>query len=260
MPDKSKPASPSGPPPPSGGGEELQSPAVAYLAIKKAAERQVYPPGVVDGVLMDPKAYFFWLVQRAEGMPADDWAEVLTTSGIPEGFPAGVYPTPNLVYGLTQQIGSGGVRGRIFLPTAVPDALGYYSHPIDCLNGEEPNLTWAWKDAPGGPHPPYVPVNMPGAGGGPGSGGPAVPPEGGTVPPTTTGISEAQVQAMIDAAVKDCLKFGTKIALKTNSGLFAGIKGGGPTQPDAPIEWIGKTGDPVGVPHAWESLEVVKGE
>ena len=52
------------------------------------------------------------------------------------------------------------------------------------------------------------------------------------------------------------LQFGGKVALRTNSGLLAGIKGGGPTASDAPIEWIGKTGDP----HAWESFEIEKGE
>ena len=242
---------------PSGGAaEQLQSPAAAYLAIKKAADRQVYPPGVVDGVLMDPKAYFFWLIQRAENMPADDWAEVLTTSGIPEGYPPGVTPQPNLVYGLTQQIGAGGVRGRLFLPTTTPDPLGYYAHPIDVLNGTDPNLTWAWKDAPGGPHPPYVPVNMPGAGGGPGSGGPAEPPPGGggTTPPPS-GLTEQQVQAMITAALKPYFKEDDSIAIQFNSGLFMGAKAGGPTKLDEEAVLLGKE-----EVHAWESYKLKRGE
>ena len=51
------------------------------------------------------------------------------------------------------------------------------------------------------------------------------------------------------------LQFGVKVALRTNSGMIAGIKGGGPTSEDAPIEWIGKNHI-----HAWESFVLEKGE
>src|SRR5262245_15690036 len=78
-----------------------------------------YPPGVdADGVLRDPQAYFFWLIQRAPDQPADDWEHVLTACGLPAGFPPYTLPYDNGFYGLTQQIRSSGeVAGRIFLPT-----------------------------------------------------------------------------------------------------------------------------------------------
>lgn len=66
--------------------------------------------GVVDGLLVDPQAYFAALV---EGTDADDWEAVMNAI------------EPDLwACGLGQQRGSqGNVRGRLFLPTAAcPDA------------------------------------------------------------------------------------------------------------------------------------------
>lgn len=66
--------------------------------------------GVVDGLLVDPQAYFFSLV---EGTDADDWEAVMNAI------------EPQLwACGIGQQRGTqGNVRGRLFLPTeACPDA------------------------------------------------------------------------------------------------------------------------------------------
>ena len=66
------------------------------------------------------KAYFFSLIGKTEGSDASDWVAVLTASGIPTGLAAGVVPTTSMpYYALTQQIGAGGVRGRMFLPTSL---------------------------------------------------------------------------------------------------------------------------------------------
>lgn len=223
----------------------------ALITTQHGVVEQAYPPGVnSDGILVDPQPYFFWLIQRSPGQSAADWVPVLTNSGIPEGYAPYVKPVWNETYGLTQQIGADGVRGRLFLPTAQPDPLGYYAHPIDILaDGATPGtLVWAWKDTLGGP--PYVPVT----------------PEGGTMPnpqpPSSGGVTEAQVQAMIDASIDPleaqiagAVKVGDKIALRTNSGLIAGIKGGGPTTVDAPIELIGKQNI-----DAWESWKLERGQ
>ena len=80
------------------------------------------------------KAYFFSVIGKTEGSDASDWFAVLTGSGIPAGLAAGVVPTTAMPhYALTQQMGAGGVRGRVFLPTATADSYGYYSHPFDVL-------------------------------------------------------------------------------------------------------------------------------
>lgn len=80
------------------------------------------------------KTYFWGLIGKTEGEAAGDWEAVLTASGIPNGLDSGVQPTDSMpFYALTQQIGGGGVRGRLFLPTSAPDGLGYYSFPVDLL-------------------------------------------------------------------------------------------------------------------------------
>ena len=116
-------------------------------------------PGCVNGVLSDPRAYFFALIGRTEGSPAGDWASVLQRSGLPAGPTAGVrVPSNAPFYGLTQQINSSGqVRGRLFLPTDTPDAHGYYIYQVDVLSDASANH-WVWRPL-GGPQ--YVPRRCP---------------------------------------------------------------------------------------------------
>ena len=218
------------------------------LLSARASQYATDPPGVVDGILRDPQTWFFWLINRSIGQGAGDWVTVLTSSGIPAGYGPGVRPEPNGFYGVTQQAGAGGVRGRLFLPTAIPDGLGYYTHPVDILEGEAntPNLTWKWRELGG---PPYAPVYEQGTGG-----GTEPPPSGG-------GLTEAQVQAMIDDSIEQALapvhaqlaralKMGDKTALRMNSGLFVGFMNGGPTVEGQPIQLIAKR-----AAHAWEMVE-----
>jgi hypothetical protein len=129
--------------------------------------------------------YFFTLIQRAPGHPADDYDAVLGASTIPAGLPPFVVPDVSMPHhALTQQIGSDGrIAGRLFLPTAAPDDLGYYSHPVSPLrDGPTPGtLVWEWRDL-GGP--------------------PIVMPEDATVPvPPSGGLTEAEVNALIDDAL-----------------------------------------------------------
>ena len=111
-------------------------------------------PGCVDGVLKDPRAYFFSVLGRAEGSDASDWAVALRRSGLPKGPGPGAPPAADApFFGITQQLdSSGNVRGRVFLPTASPDDNGYYLRSVDVLEGEP--MRWAWKDRLG---PEYAP-------------------------------------------------------------------------------------------------------
>lgn len=217
--------------------------------------------------------YFYALIGRSPGALAHDWEEVLEGvyewQGVWIKIPPGVGPGIKAdaswpFYGLTQQYSSG-PKGRVFLPSNTPDELGYFTRCMQYLDDAAAKakaqltaaqldallktkkgksgggLVWAWYLA--GPANPYAPV---------------MPAEG-TAPPSTGGgggLTEAQVQAMIDASMAQAVKLGDTIALRTNSGLLAGIQGGGPSVDGQPIEWIGKTGDA----HAWESLKVEKGE
>jgi hypothetical protein len=77
-------------------------------------------------------------------------------SGIPEGLGPWQKPAPNAShYGITQQSGAGGPRGRLFLPTETPDDLGYFTRPVDILeDAGGGRLTWTWREWSG---PAYVP-------------------------------------------------------------------------------------------------------
>lgn len=212
----------------------------------------------------EARDWFFKGIGCKIGEDASNWEDVMEKCGLPPGYGPGVIPNASMPYFAFTQQYSGGPKGRIFLPSSMPDELGYYTRCIQYLDdaaktyskAKNPKqdfkalpkstaLVWSWYWVAGNE---YTPVQ--GAEG------------GGATPPTTTGISAEECQAMIDASIaaaiasRTGIAYGDKIALRTNSGLLAGIKGGGPTAADAPINWIGKTGDP----HAWESLTVEKGE
>lgn len=150
-------------------------------------------PGVKDGVLVDPKAYFFALINRWEGHPADDWQAVLTASGIPAGRGPGIKPKAGEPhYGITQQISNArGVAGRIFLPTLEADENGYYCEAISPLRDRsDGGLEWEWRHFAG---PRYVPL--------PGMGGGETQPPGGS---TGGGADlDAIIAERIAAATKD---------------------------------------------------------
>jgi hypothetical protein len=118
-------------------------------------------PGCINGVLSDARTYFFYLINRRQGDPAADWVDVMRNSGIPAGYPPGVVPGGGApYYGLSQQItGAGVYRGRLFLPTATRDALGYYSRYVDFLSGSGSSARWAWNED--GSAPAYAPRACP---------------------------------------------------------------------------------------------------
>ena len=70
-----------------------------------ATFRTIAIPGCINGLLLDPAAYFFHVIGRKPGDRARDWFEVMANSGIPDGPPPGVDPGPQF-YGMTQQAGS----------------------------------------------------------------------------------------------------------------------------------------------------------
>jgi len=138
----------------------------------------------------DYQQLFFSTIQRAPGQPADDYEAVLGASGIPAGYKPYVVPDCATMpfHAMTQQIGTDGrIAGRIFLPASGPDENGYYTHPFSPLkDGPTPgSLVWEWRDLGIG-QPVADPCGSAGGEGGEGGG---------------TGLTEAQVQAMIDAAI-----------------------------------------------------------
>jgi hypothetical protein len=118
-------------------------------------------PGCVNGLLADARAFFYWKVNRTPGTSASDWVAVMTAAGWPAGYAPGIRPPAGPpYYGFSQQVNSAGVpRGRLFLPTSSPDALGYFSRETDFLGGPQHALVWAWSEKADAP--PYAPQVCP---------------------------------------------------------------------------------------------------
>jgi hypothetical protein len=121
--------------------------------------------------------YFFTLIGRTYGAPADGWEAVMEAAYpwnghrlvIPPGVGPGERQYPDApFFGLTQQY-SGGPKGRIFLPTDTPDDLGYYTRCLQYLDdaagtyakskksvdATSAGLVWSWYWVAGYT---YVPV------------------------------------------------------------------------------------------------------
>ena len=128
-------------------------------------------PGCINGLLLNPRAYVFYVLNRQVGQPAADWEVVLQASGIPAtSSVAGTVATDGF-FGITQWKGSAGnVRGRLSLPTAIPDALGYLTRSVDVLADnpawpvkcwqDSRACVWAWREHLD--EPAYAPRRCPG--------------------------------------------------------------------------------------------------
>jgi hypothetical protein len=70
-----------------------------------------------------------------------------------------------------------------------------------------------------------------------------------------SGLSEQQVQAMIDKSLEGYVKVTDTVAMKMSSGLYVSFVGGGPTKDGDAIDLVGKK-----EVHDWESVKLEKGE
>lgn len=146
--------------------------------------------------------YFFWLIGRQIGQPANDWIAVMTRAYswhgqslmIPPGVGPGIIQPPDApFYGLTQQY-SGQPKARVFLPTRTPDDLGYYTKCMQYLDDDPSGnggFVWAWFLA--GPPNTYAPVTGPGGGDG-GDGGDGGGDGGGTDPALEARVAELEAE------------------------------------------------------------------
>ena len=121
------------------------------LVILWAATAHAQPIGC-NGGQIDFKQYSLAVLGAVEGQPAPDWAAKLSASGFPAPQP-NTPPNTKIHFGITQSIGAGGPRGRLWLPTAVAeiDENGnrWYTRTIDVVKHE--TQTWMWLDRGGNP-------------------------------------------------------------------------------------------------------------
>lgn len=146
--------------------------------------------------------FFYALIGREIGTPANDWAAVMSSeflwNGKRQRIPPGPAPDVRLgpdapFWGLTQQW-SGGPKARIFLPTAQPDVdengNRWYTRNIQYIkDAPGGGFEWTWFRVGG--HD-YAPVAGPGT---------TVPPV--TPPPTTPPSNEAELLKRIEALEGD---------------------------------------------------------
>ena len=203
--------------------------------------------GCVNGVLADPRAYFFSLIDRTEGSPAPDWKAVLES--LP-GRGMGINPKPGEHqplnaphYGITVMIDAGkNARGRIWLPTDVPvmhDGNAWFTHEIQVIaDGPTPgSMVWAWhRQGRSAVRPAAVPAGSgtsTGTGAGAGTGA-ARKEEHGDRPRAARGTNPGAREARLRAGAGDRRLEGAarrlhsagggalpkKIALKTDHGTY----------------------------------------
>ena len=193
--------------------------------------------GCVNGVLADPRAYFFSLIGSTEGSPAPDWKAVLES--LP-GRGMGINPKPGERqplnaphYGITVMIDAGGnARGRIWLPADVPvmaDGNAWFTHEIQVIaDGPTPgSMIWAWIDKGGAQYAPR-PCQQGGTGGGGVTPSPAVTTGGGAAQGGDLVIDlrplEARIQALerlVSAQAKEIADLKSRPAPSPGGGALA---------------------------------------
>jgi hypothetical protein len=158
-------------------------------------------------------------------------------------------------YGLTQQF-SGVPKCRVFLPTDVPDENGYYTRCMQYIDDAPGGgFIWSWYWVAGHEYAPVLPAD----------GGE----NGGTPTPPPSGLTEAQVQAMIDtsiaAALTNVVHYDEKIALVSSGDESAGVpasllcaEAGGPA--DEGDEFLLTSRNGAGDPGPWESWTLRRGQ
>lgn len=175
------------------------------------------PSGVVNGILHDPKTYFFHLINRREGSLANDWESVLKdlqNRGMSVNPKPGQRPDCSMKFhAITLMVadnGKGAPRGRIWLPTeqSVTDSAGniWFTREVQVIARDAADHIWHWHELGGAP---FVALNCTGEGGNGGNGG-----EGGNGGGEDQ-LTREEVQQMIDDALRPYIKKGDNISLKT---------------------------------------------
>jgi hypothetical protein len=209
-------------------------------------------PGVDrSGVLVDPRAYFHFVIGRNEGDPANDWVRVLKDLQR-RGMHLNPKPGERAdaswpFHGLSLMVsdnGNGDPRGRLWLPTslATTDHQGnqWFTREVQVIadNPSGDGFIWQWRELGGHPYTPVAGASHDGQGGGAGEGE-----SEGEAPPAQPPVLEldALIKRIdaLEAQMKRTLQDGSIVAFKTDNGHFVCAEGGGGAQLNATREDVG---------------------
>lgn len=177
-------------------------------------------PGVFNGILRDPRKYFFFLINRVEGSNADDWESVLKdlqNRGMSINPASGQRPSCedkfHAIKLMVADNGNGPARGRIWLPTeeGVQDGNGntWFTREVQVIKRvSSTSHVWDWHEIGGAQFVALVCGDNAGGGDG-GDGG-----DGGNGGGEDE-MKPEDVQRMIDEALRPYIKKGDKINLAT---------------------------------------------
>ncbi len=195
-----------------------------------------------QGVCLDPKAYFFYIIGKREGDPADDFEAVITEKMVNRGaqlnVPANQLPKLEWKFKAIAVMTSGRTpRGRLFLPSNVAqhgdDGNQWFTQDVQYIaDGPDGGLIWKWRVLGGT----YVPIHVIHGVNHP---TPPVQPPIEPEPPPDGGDQHQELQAQIDElqrAVKrledNAMMYNQNTAIRMDSGQVLSADGGGPSRPE----------------------------
>jgi hypothetical protein len=212
-------------------------------------------PGVnASGVLVDPKAYFHFIVGRTEGDPANDWVPVLKDLQR-RGMHLNPRPGERAdaswpFHGISLMVGDNGngdPRGRLWLPTALAttDREGnqWFTREVQVI-ANSPSGTgfiWSWSELGGQA---FAPV--PGASHD-GRGGSDVPSHLTPGPGPAADALIMRIEAL-EEQMRRTLQDGSKVAFETDNGHFVCAESGGGSDMNATRSGVG----------GWETFKLRK--
>jgi len=212
-------------------------------------------PGVgSNGVLVDPSAYFQFIIGRKEGDPANDWVAVLKDL---QRRGMHLNPKPgeradaswpfHAISLMVGDNGNGDPRGRIWLPTALAttdnDGNQWFTREVQVI-ADAPGgagFIWRWRELGGQAFAPVPGASHDGHGGAGGE----VPPPQAPVPGLDSLIRRIEA---LEAQMKRALQDGSKVAFETDNGHFVCAENGGGSTLNATRSGIG----------GWETFKLHK--
>ncbi len=212
-----------------------------------------------NGVCVDPKTYFFHIIGKREGEPANDHEMVVKRAmldkGAQQNVPEGELPGRDWPFKAIAVMVSGGVaRGRLFLPSNVAqigdNGNRWYTKDVQYIADGPGGLVWKWTEM-GGVYVPIQVIYGEETGGGDGGTDTGNGDGGDQNQELQTQIDELKRQ--LDELKKSSVQYGGTFALRIDSGVILCVSNGGPGTANQPVKFESRHA--IG---AWETFTVEK--